>query len=218
MKQLKIFLGIFSLGLLFFANFVLADTSVDSFDVTPTGVLSVDTGGTLYMGQSFTASTTYTMTSVALNINSCGSVTHVVIYDASSQFPTGSPLLDQLFTCSTGWDKILLGSPISIVSGNQYAITMYNATESLIEVYSSDLFSGGQQVRSTNSGSTWGTYDYDLLFRTYTDDVGGGDEGTSTASTTSGSYPWTSDDDIFYRMLFVFGGTVILLGKIFGFS
>ena len=135
--------------------------------------------GVAWNGQTFTASSTYTLTSIkflVLRVFTPSDVT-VSIRATSGGLPTGEDLCSETFdgntltTDSAGeWKEITFSSPIVVTSETVYAIIVRGAEPYLRWRWddSSPTYTGGSRVGSADSGSTWTAYTgEDYMFEVY---------------------------------------------------
>jgi hypothetical protein len=170
-------LALFSLGV---KEAFATDTLFDSYEVTPTDAYQVRDVG--WKGQTFTASDSYSLTSVKILIyKSDGTPGNVVlgIKATSAGLPTGSELGSvtiagsSLTTNTAGeWKEFVFSSPISLTSATQYALivrcpTCDESNRIRWKLVGTGTYSGGTQVLSGDSGSSWSTDIPDFLFQTY---------------------------------------------------
>jgi hypothetical protein len=150
-----------------------------SLSITPTG----------WRAQTFTASASYTLSSVELRMyrnsgNTPGVITVSIRATDGSGFPTGDDLcigttdgdsLPIVFILSEAeWRNVKFNVPIILSSGTKYAIcvrtTENSASDTAMWVSdNTDSYAGGRDVNSTDEGVTWSFpgISNDLLFRTY---------------------------------------------------
>ncbi len=165
--------------------------------------------------QTFTVdATSHTITSVKLllyRVGTIGTVTASIRATDGSGHPTGSDLTsgttngNTLTTSSAGeWREITL-TEYTLSASTKYAIVIRApsadnfAGQSLYpKVKSPSAYSGGNVEASSNSGVSWSTQTYDLLFEVYGNALGGGSaenvavslDGPSNASTVDS---WTQN-------------------------
>lgn len=126
--------------------------------------------GTKWEGQTFTPSVTHTISYVVLKMYKVNSPTHnitVSIRATSSDLPTGSDLCSATINASTLTTNssganytFTFGTNPKLSAGTKYAICVNDSGDSspnasVIFFNTSGSYSGGDMVRSTNSGSTW---------------------------------------------------------------
>jgi len=146
--------------------------------------------GAVWNGQVWTASQSYTLTSVKVLIYRVFTPSTVTVHirNASGYLPTGADLASETFdgdtltTSSSGeWKEITFNPTVSITTGQQYAIIL-SAADYYLEWRVDDIvpsYTGGQRVGSTDSGSSWTGYNGDdFMFEIY------GDAGTVYAEGT----------------------------------
>jgi hypothetical protein len=133
-----------------------------------------------WLAQTFTPSVAHTIASVKLKLSrygSPGTVTVGIKATDGSGHPTGSDLCsgtidgNSLTTVTTGaWYEITLGSGYALSASTKYAIVLRapNGDSSnqcrWRRDISSPTYAGGCYEYSTDSGSTWTSYDYDTMF------------------------------------------------------
>lgn len=159
------------------------------YDYYNTGDDSYTTAlGIYWKSQSFTASATYSISSVKLKLfrqNSPGTVTVSIRGTDGAGKPTGADIDgvtgttygNTLTTDTAGeWREITFSSPILLTSGEQYAIVVRALAGDLTNRAGWRMdttlpsYAGENGASSSNSGSTWTLYaDYDMMFETWGD-------------------------------------------------
>lgn len=160
-------------------------TLIDYYNTNDDNANNYGNGGAnIWEGQTFTASNTYTITSVKLKqykAGNGGGTFTASIRATSAGLPTGADLCSgtlsaATWTSTTGgdWQEITLGAGALITSGVQYAICVRMSAPDGTNYMnwrldgSSPTYSGGQRVYSSNSGSTWGsTSTQDCMFENW---------------------------------------------------
>jgi hypothetical protein len=153
---------------------------------------------TRWEAQTFTPSTTHTITSVKLRlyrVGSPGTITVGIRATDGDGHPTGEDLCsgttdgDTLTTDSGGeWREITLGSGYELSASTKYAIVGrtsrgYSDRVNWLKDASSPLYAGGQRERSDDAGSFWTGYsNNDYMFEDW-----GGSSATEKTSSDAGS-------------------------------
>lgn len=240
----RIYLVLLLSTTIFYALPAFADVLQEDFEYHNT-MLSGFGNSSGYLGQTWTPASSYSVSSAAFDYEICGggSITVSIRATDSYGFPTGSDLGSAIAACSVGWVVVSFSSPISVTSGNSYALIVHdNGGENDPYADSSAAYANGKQVRSADGGSTWGTYDYDMPFKIWSSDVissvtpssnfsvatsgapmltestcstisDGNSTTTSCISTTSP--PLTTDDQTFLAMIGTFWVTFFGFSKAF---
>ena len=140
-------------------------------------------GVSRFAGQTFTASSSYDITSVKLKLHRSGlpGTLTVEIQTTSGGLPTNTAVAsgttdgDTLPTATSGeWREITFAAPYSLVSSVKYAIVLKALSGTIVKsVYwrhhsTSPAYSGGAYVITTNGGSSWSEdTGIDRMFETY---------------------------------------------------
>ena len=157
----------------------------EHFDTSDTTVSSVYGAG--FVGQSFTATSSYTITKTRIWADRQGSGSYtftVCLYLADvNDFPTGSILASGTQDIS-GWDTgsgaeytFTFTTPYNVTNGTKYVIVSKCPDAPVANrprVYGSTTggYAGGFFVDSADSGANWTAYtSYDLYFQNYGDDI-----------------------------------------------
>jgi hypothetical protein len=139
---------------------------------------------TTWWGQTFTPTISGTLTKldVELFCSACSGTTSsmvVNVHATSGGLPTGAALATTTipaFSSGAGvYYAATFGSPATLTAGTVYAFTVHASSAISAGTYAvvrttNNLYGGGQNVVSSNSGSTWGTptgASKDLEFHTY---------------------------------------------------
>lgn len=137
--------------------------------------------GSIIVGQTFTAGSNHTVTSVKFNILFIGGTPgdiYVYLMATSGGIPTGSYLSTAVrSTYSTGWQEWTFTSPYAVTSGDVYALAISapssndsNNINLWMEV--PGAYGDGQAVYSMNGGGSWSSFSGgDLDFEVYGEDV-----------------------------------------------
>lgn len=138
-------------------------------------------GGATWRGQTFTASDTYSISSVKLLLYKSGTPGTVTV-SIRAVDGTGKPTGDDLCSGTTDgdtlpgnvapyeWREITFSAAYSLISGTQYAIVVRSSGSSLgwRRDTTAPSYAGGQSALSSNSGGTWTlTSTIDYMFETY---------------------------------------------------
>lgn len=141
---------------------------------------TLSSGTTRRLYQTFTATSSYTITSVKLLIyrGSAGTSGNaiVAIKATSAGKPTGADLcsgsvaISALTTSTSGaWVEFTLGAGTALTSGTKYAIVTYNDSTGYHypRIDTASGYSTGNAGYSTDSGTNWTETTTDILFETY---------------------------------------------------
>lgn len=158
----------------------LAESEKDYYKTNDDEIVGI-TNPNDYCGQSFTASSTYYVTSVkikCLRLNNPGNITIELKATDEDGLPTG-PVLATLTVADTtvpsypsvAWVRFQFDSPVQITSGTKYTVYMRCASPSATKYIhirtdkSSPTYTGGNLISSSDSGSNWSnTTAIDLMF------------------------------------------------------
>lgn len=155
-----------------------ADTQYEEYE---TGTATSTIYGNIWDGQVFTAESSHTLTAVAIEAIRVGATPktfNIYLKNASAGYPTGSVLASatgstsQWDTGSYSWVTWTMNQTTNLVAGQQYAIywsvpdgtSSYKLTEHGSSV---DDYFTGNQLTSTNGGSTWTATFPDRNFKIY---------------------------------------------------
>jgi hypothetical protein len=157
------------------------------------------TGTTVWVGQTFTTTSTHTVTNVKLKLSNSGTTSLGVIriYETSAGLPTGSPITTGTFDPSTiGTSPTLFDisvTPVLLVDATKYAIIIHVTSLDLptnhVSIYyeATGGYSGGNVFTSQDNLATYNTYAYDATFQ-----IWGGSSLTTTTTTSSTTSSSTS--------------------------
>jgi len=143
--------------------------TVDSITQTTDDSTHTDMTDTKWYGQTFTTKgAAETVDAIKLNLRNAAAgarTIRVSIRSTSAGLPTGADLDSKDFALSGGevgfnTRTFTFDTPIAVTASTVFAIVVRNITDSTgvyIKYNSTNLYSGGNAVSSTDSGSTWGS-------------------------------------------------------------
>lgn len=155
---------------------------------TFSGIFNVGVDATQSMAQTFTPSTSGSLTTVGLGLSKSGTVTNLTsaIYAATAGVPTGSSLASKTLTGSdlaavpTGQTvfNVTFATPATVTAGSTYAIVT-TTTDTVgtgggdYRWYLSTPYANGNAAEKTSG--PWTAAAYDLVFAVYIDAISSGD-------------------------------------------
>lgn len=176
-----------------YSNYTLQDNFEAGVEDTFIG------GGDYWQGQTFTATSTYILKSIALRLERQGGAgTFTVSLKATAAgIPSGGDLSvgtlyeSNIETGTMSWYEFEMDIPYKVVEGTMYAVVLRtsNATYpgfTIGGISGGDPYDGGTQLYSENAGLTWaavGGEADDLWFRVYGSATGAGTSPDSDAVT-----------------------------------
>lgn len=150
----------------------------------PTGTNTLGAYGVNWNAQTFTAGSSYNLTSLKLSMrrfNSPGNVI-VSIRNTTTGVPSGSDLAFVIvngnnFQLSLNLEEFILNVPVSIIQGQTYAIIVRategnSSNDAKWHRQLADAYAGGMGYSSTNSGNNWTALSTrDFSFQAYSVDT-----------------------------------------------
>lgn len=183
-------------------NTIPASTLTDNYDTTVTNTDSTTWNTVNIRGQTFTASASYTLSSIDIRARRYGNPGNVTLnikaVDGASK-PTGAAIAtatiaSSLVPTAEGWVNFNV-SDVALTSGTKYWFGIYAASgdseNNYIDFRSTSAagYANGALTNSSTSGSTWNiATTHDAPFRTYNDTLVETDATVSTLATNTGTY------------------------------
>lgn len=173
------------------ASPVLALPGAPDQSTTFSGIFNEGVSATQSMAQTFTPSTSGSLTTVGLGLSKSGTVTNLTsaIYAATAGVPTGSSLASKTLTGSdlaavpTGQTvfNVTFATPATVTAGSTYAIvtTTTDTSDGMggggdYRWYRSTPYANGNAAEKVGSWS-WTAKSYDFVFAVYIDAISSGD-------------------------------------------
>ncbi|KKN77438.1 hypothetical protein LCGC14_0359970 [marine sediment metagenome] len=158
----------------------MAETKYDSWENTSTqSSKTFDDGTEFLQGMVFTASANYAITSIEVfitgTLGTAAVLTGEIYAIDGSDHPTGSALASGTLDVSDlnsvfVWKKVTFSSSYNLTSGTKYAIVLTHSTaDNLLwrNAAGGGGYPDGNNVYSSDSGSSWITHTPDQNFKTY---------------------------------------------------
>jgi len=206
-------------------------TLQDYYNTGDDALLSIS--GTSWVAQTFTASGSYSISSVKLLAYRVGTVSllTVSLRDTTAGSPSGADItsgtldISTLSTSASGvWVEVVFSTPYALSSGTQYAIVIRtngaNSTNCMRwrRDQTSPTYAGGLVAFSSDSGSTWDITSFagsDGMFETYSPDVVDHEISGSVNLVLGQSGDLTGDFLIDGASALLFTGSGLLSGDVF---